>query len=163
MAMQLTKWVYEPIRISKVKWVHEPIWISKVKVIYWPWSRSLRFNFKLLFLNNHLPIEAIFNMEPPRVEGTKACSNGQCHMTMVAAMLIYGKNLLKSSSLEPKGWWPWNLVCSIRYSRTSNFVQMMTLHWPWPIVWQGQIWSPMLLYGEKLKQWIFQKLLKSMI
>ena len=25
---------------------------------------------------------------------------------------------------------------------------------------QGQIWSPMLLYGKTLKQWIFQKILK---
>ena len=28
---------------------------------------------------------------------------------------------------------------------------------------QGQIWSFMLLYGKKVKQWIFQKLLSSMI
>ena len=26
----------------------------------------------------------------------------------------------------------------------------MTLGWPWPILQQGQIWSPMLSYGEKL-------------
>ena len=26
----------------------------------------------------------------------------------------------------------------------------MTLGWPWPILQQGQIWSLMLLYGEKL-------------
>ena len=26
----------------------------------------------------------------------------------------------------------------------------MTLGWPWPILRQGQIWSLMLLYGEKL-------------
>ena len=30
-----------------------------------------------------------------------------------------------------------------------------------PLGWQGQIWFAMLLYGEKLKQWIFQKLLQS--
>ena len=40
---------------------------------------------------------------------------------------------------------------------------MMTLGWPWPILRQGQIWSLMLLYGKKVKQWIFQKLLSSMI
>ena len=34
--------------------------------------------------------------------GTKVCSNGPGHMTKMAAMPIYGKNLKKSSSLEPK-------------------------------------------------------------
>ena len=33
--------------------------------------------------------------------------------------------------------------------------------WHWPILRQGQIWSPMLLYGKKLKEWIFQKLKQS--
>ena len=36
---------------------------------------------------------------------------------------------------------------------------MMALGWPWPVLRQGQIWSLMLLYGQKVKQWIFQKLL----
>ena len=40
------------------KWLHEPIWISKVNVIHWFWwlgPRSFRFNiFKLLFLRNRL-------------------------------------------------------------------------------------------------------------
>ena len=53
------------------------------------------------------PIEAKFHMEPHRDAGTKVCSNGlchmtKCHMTKVAAMHIYGKNLKKPSSLEPK-------------------------------------------------------------
>ena len=29
----------------------------------------------------------------------------------------------------------------------------------WPILQQGQILSLMLLYGKKVKQWIFQELL----
>ena len=49
------------------------------------------------------PIEAKFHMEPPWDGGTKVCSNGPDHMSKVAAMLIYGKNLTKSSSPEPKG------------------------------------------------------------
>ena len=80
-------------------------------------------------------------------------------MTKMAAMPIYGKNLKKSSSLEPKGLWPWNLICSIESSSTTKFVQMMTLGWPWPILQEGQIWSLVLLHGKKVKQWIFQKLL----
>ena len=30
--------------------------------------------------------------------------------------VLYCKNLKKSTSSEPKGWWAWNLVCSISYS-----------------------------------------------
>ena len=95
--------------------------------------------------------------------GTEVCSNGPGHMTKMAAMAIYGKNLKKSSSPEPKGQWPWILVCIIGCLSTTKFAQMMTLGWPWPILRQGQIWSLMLLYGKKVKQWIFQKLLSSMI
>ena len=83
-------------------------------------------------------------------------------MTKMAAMAIYGKNLKKSSSLEPKGQWPWILVCIIWCLSTTKFAQLMTLGWPWPIFWQGQIWSLRLLNGKKVKHWIFQKLLSSM-
>ena len=41
------------------------------------------------------PIEAKFHMEPPWDRGTKVCSNGSGHMTKMAAMPIYGKNLKK--------------------------------------------------------------------
>ena len=92
-------------------------------------------------------------MESPWFGGTKVCSNSPNHMTKMAAMSIYGKNLKKFSSPEPKGWWPWNLVCSIRCSSTTKFVQMMILDWPLPILRQDQICSLMLLYGKKVKQW----------
>ena len=73
---------------------------------------------------------------------------------------IYGKNLKKSSSPEPHGRWPGNLVCSIECSSTTMFVQIITIGWLWHILWQGQIWSLMLfLYGKKVKQWNFQKLM----
>ena len=98
-------------------------------------------------------------MEPPWDGGTKCCSNGPGHMTKMAVTPIYGKNLKKKpSSPEPKGRWPWKLVCSIGCSSTTKFVKMMTLSWPWHILRQGLIWSLMLLYGKKVKQWIFQKL-----
>ena len=41
------------------------------------------------------PIEAKFHMESPWDRGTKVCSNGPGHMTKVAAMPIYSKNLKK--------------------------------------------------------------------
>ena len=69
------------------------------------------------------------------------------HMTNMAAMPIYGKNLKKSSP-EPLDRWPWNLVCSIVYASTTK-VLFMTLGWPWPILRQGQIWSHRLLDGKK--------------
>ena len=49
------------------------------------------------------PIEAKFHMEPQWDGGTKVCSNGPGHMTKMAAMPIYDKNMKNSSSLEPKG------------------------------------------------------------
>ena len=71
------------------------------------------------------------------------------HMTNMATMPIYGKNLKKSSSPEPIDWWPWNLVCSIVYASTTKVVQIMTLDWSWPISHQGQIWLHKLLYGKR--------------
>ena len=104
-------------------------------------------------------IESKFHVEPPWDEGMKGCSNGSGYMTNMAAMPKYGKNLKKSSSLESKGRWPWKSVSGIGYSSATKFIQMMTLCWPWPILGPCQIWSIMLLYGKKVKQWIFQKLL----
>ena len=71
------------------------------------------------------------------------------HMTNMAAIPIYGKNLKKSSTPEPIDQWPWNLVCSIVYANTTKIIQIMNLRWPWPILRQGQIWSHRLLYGKK--------------
>ena len=49
------------------------------------------------------PISAKFHVQPPHAprEGiTKVCINGLGHMTEMAAMPIYDKNLQKSSSIE---------------------------------------------------------------
>ena len=56
------------------------------------------------FLESAWPIEAKFYMEPPLDGGMIDFSNGPDHLTNMAAMPIYGKNLKKSSSMEPKGW-----------------------------------------------------------
>ena len=47
-------------------------------------------------------IKANFYVEPPWEGGTKVYINGPGHMTKMAAMPIYGKNLKKSSSPEPE-------------------------------------------------------------
>ena len=44
------------------------------------------------------PIEAKFHVDKPWNGGTKICLNGQDHMTKMAAMPVYGKNIKKSSS-----------------------------------------------------------------
>ena len=53
-----------------------------------------------------LPIKAKFYEKPPWEGGTKVCINGPGHMTKMAAMPIYGKNLKKSSSPKPAGRFP---------------------------------------------------------
>ena len=57
----------------------------------------------------------------------KNCSG---HMTKMATTPIYGKNLLISSSLEPKGQRVCDLVCSIGDVDPTRFAQMMNLGWP---------------------------------
>ena len=64
----------------------------------------------------------------------KINTNELGHMTNMAAMPIYGKNLKKSSSPEPIDRWPWNLVCSIVYVSTTKIVQIISLGWPWSIL-----------------------------
>ena len=64
----------------------------------------------------------------------KIYTNELGHMTNMAAMPIYGKNLKNSSSTEPIDQWPWNLVWSIVYARPTRVVQIMTLGWPCPKV-----------------------------
>ena len=58
--------------------------------------------FSNFFFLETLPIEARFQMGPPRDGGTKFYSNGSGRMTNMAAMPIYGKNLKITSSLGPK-------------------------------------------------------------
>ena len=49
------------------------------------------------------PISIEFNMQPPDRGGKKVYIFRPGHMTKIAAMPIYGKNLKKSSSPEPLG------------------------------------------------------------
>ena len=50
-----------------------------------------------------MPIETKFHVKPQLDSGTEDYSNGLGHMTKMAVMPIYGKNMKNSSSLEPKG------------------------------------------------------------
>ena len=44
-------------------------------------------------LENTKPIEAKFHVEPPWDGGMKVSTIGLCHVTKMAAMSIYGRNL----------------------------------------------------------------------
>ena len=73
------------------KWVHE-----------YRRSRSLRFNISNFFSwETARPIDAKFHMEIQWDGGMKLYSNSPSHMTKMAAMLIFGKNMKNSSSPEP--------------------------------------------------------------
>ena len=95
------------------------------------------------------PIKVKFHMEFLWDGGTEVCSNGLGHMTKMAVMPIHGKILNKSSSLEPKGRWPWILACIIGCSSTTKFAQMMTYFTARSF---GLLCFCM---GKKVKQWIF--------
>ena len=114
------------------KWVHESRWISKIKVIHWPWSKVTQIqHFHFLFLETAWPIEAKFYVEPPWDGRMKIWSNGLYHMTKLAAMPIYGKNLkeiISSGTKRPMtmkiGMLHWVLEY---YQVRSNDIPGMTL------------------------------------
>ena len=94
------------------------------------------------------PIEAKFHMEPPWDGGTKVCSNGPGHMTKMAAMPIYGKNLKKNFFFRTK--WPMTLKLDMQhwvheyYQVCSNYDPALTLTYfmarsnlvPYAFVWE---------------------------
>ena len=119
------------------------------------------FNVKTCFSQKQLGnLERKIHMKAWGRKGMKIYTNELGHMTNMAAMPIYGKNLKKSSSPEPLDRWSWNLVCSIVYVSTTKVLEIMILGWPWPILHEGQIWSHRLLYEKKWKLFIFWKLLQ---
>ena len=54
----------------------------------------------IFFSETAWPIEAEFHVDPPWEVVKNVYINGTGHMTKMAAMLIYGKNLQKSSPAE---------------------------------------------------------------
>ena len=73
------------------------------------------------------PFELKFHMKTPYDRLVKVYTNCTGHMTKMATTPIYCKNPLMSSSLEPKGQWPWELVCSIGDVGSTRFAQMINL------------------------------------
>ena len=140
--------------MQSTKLVHEPLWISKVKVIHWLWSKVTQIqHFKTSFPKKKTLdwLKPYFMWSLHGMEEWKQVQMVYITRPRWQPCPYMLKNLSKSSSLEPKGRWTWNLVCSIEYSSTTKFVQRMPLGWHWPILRQGHIWSPMLFYGKKVK------------
>ena len=143
------------------KWVYEVEWVSKVKVILWPWSKVTQISkLKLVFSKTVGSFGTKIHMKAGGRIGMKIYTNELGHMTNMATMPIYGKNLKKSSSPEPIDPWPWNLVCSIMYVSTTKVVQIKSLVWPWPILRQGQLVTWAFEWEKKWKLFIFFKLLQ---
>ena len=66
---------------------------KKVKVIISTLIQNSHILTVLNILKATGPVETIFHVEPPGMEETKICSNYPGHMTKMASMPIYGKNL----------------------------------------------------------------------
>ena len=61
------------------------------------------------------------------------------------------KNLLRNQEADDLETW----YTASGYTRVHQCFHMMTLGWPWPFLWQGQICFWMLLHGWKLIQhWV---------
>ena len=97
-----------------------------------------------IFSETALPIKAKFYVELPWEGRTKGCINGPVHMTKMAAMPIYGKNLLLQNQTSYDleiwhvalgtqalqsfyKWWPW--LTLIYFMARSNLV-------PYAFVWE---------------------------
>ena len=104
-----------------LKWGIEVEWVSKVKVILWSWPKVTQISkLKLVFHRNGWAIWKQSSFESLRENGNENIWNELGHMTHMATIHIYGKNLKKSPSLEAIDRWPWNLVCSIVYASTTK-------------------------------------------
>ena len=95
-------------------------------------------------------------MESPWDGGMKVCSKGPGHMTKMATMPIYGKNLKISSPTLKLGMQHRVLEY---YQICSNDDHRLTLTYA---VARSNL-VPYAFVREKLQQWGFQKLLSSMI
>ena len=68
---------------------------------------------KIFFSETALPIKAKFYVEPPWVGGMIFCSRHLGHLTIWPPCPYMVKTIQKSSTPEPAGRFPRNLVCSI--------------------------------------------------
>ena len=96
-----------------------------------PSSSSSSTLFKHLLLRNHWANQSQISYGASMGWGNESLLKWSWWHDKMAAMAICGKNLKKSSSPEPKGQWPWILVCILGCLSTTKFAQIMTLGWTW--------------------------------
>ena len=76
------------------KWVNEVEWVLKIKVILWLWSKVTQISkFKLFFTETVGWFGTKAHMKAKVRMGMKIYTNELDHMTSMATMPIYGKNL----------------------------------------------------------------------
>ena len=83
---------------------------------------------------------------PCPVWGNKRLLKLSRSVTKMAAMPIYGKNLLKSSSPEPRMPWGWIFAQIIGNERSTKFAKRIAVRWHLTFLRQGQFCFPMHLY-----------------
>ena len=93
-------------------------------------------------------------MKTPYDRLAKIYTNCTGHMTKMATTPVYGKNPLNILFCGTKRPMAWDLVCIIGDVGPTRFAQMMNLGWPWPTLWQGQIWFLMHLYENNLEMFL---------
>ena len=80
--------------MHSAKWVYEVGLVSKIKVILCPWSKVTQISkLKLVSSETILRFETKVHMKAWGKMGMKIYMNELCHMTKMATMPIYGKNL----------------------------------------------------------------------
>ena len=108
------------------------------------------------------PIEAKFHVQQPWDGETKVCSNGPGHITKMAAMSIYNKNLQKflrnQKAYDLETWYVASgaRVLVLYYQVCSNDDPGLTLNY---VMARSDLVPYAFVWRKKVKQGIFQKLL----
>ena len=119
-------------------------------VIHWPWSKVTQFqHFQTSFAQKPLGrLKPNFIWSLHGIWRTKICSNVSGHMTMP----IYGEKLKTIFFFITKRLMTLKLGIQHQVLEYYQCFHMITLGWPWPFLWQGQICFRMRLHGWKLIQ-----------
>ena len=96
----------------------------------------------VFFYETTWPFRVKLHIEHPLEGGTKFCINGQDHMTKMATIPIYDKNLYKASSPEPG-------VCNLKLGMQHSGFKLYKAGIN-DYVGHGQNWSPENLNGKTI-------------
>ena len=142
------------------KWVHEAIWISKVKVIHWPWSKVTQ----IQHFQTSFPDKPLGRLKPNFMWSFNGIGERKfiqmvqvtwprwppCPYMVKTWKILFLWNQ-KADDLES--------LYAASGTRVLPGSCKWWLGWTWPILRPGQIWSPMLLYGKKVKTMDFSEII----